>query len=326
MDKDLKYIENAALSVPSYNDDTMLNMRNQLIEASYKLPLRAHKILRLLLPKLREGQLEYRFPTSELFKALGYEEDIATYHTTLDDACKVLKDTGFELKSPKEKVHGGFVGTIVVREDEVLFALDPYLLKLYTLGNFTPIPLQMTFRWSNPYTFRIYEICKQYHNCDFVGNKQKWIRRVELSDLHWMLGVPQSYKDRFSNFNRNVLEPAKKDINGGSDLDIQIEIHKRKRTPIAVSFHVTYLPLEDDKKEAIEAYPEDHRKVVWLKKLDLHPSQIQKIWSLYAPENLDQLDEVWKMADIARGKGEVKNFPAFFFSLAVKKAPKPSKT
>lgn len=104
----------------------------------------------------------------------------------------------------------------------------PFLLHLTGKdGFYTGYSLQYVLPMSGQYSPRLYELLKSYQK-----NNKKWF--FPIDELKRLLGA-QNYKD-FYDFKRFVLEPAIKEVNKFTDIQVAYNTHKEGRKVTRVHF------------------------------------------------------------------------------------------
>jgi plasmid replication initiation protein len=105
--------------------------------------------------------------------------------------------------------------------------LKPYLLQLK--GQFTSYTLEQAIRMSSPHHVKIYQLVKQYEP---IGE-----RVIALDEIKEILGVAKDY-DRFFDFKRFVLEPAREYINAMTDIKFDYKPIREMRKIVKLRFMV----------------------------------------------------------------------------------------
>jgi plasmid replication initiation protein len=95
--------------------------------------------------------------------------------------------------------------------------------------HFTQLNLIEYLRLPSIYSQRIFEILMSWVNTD---NEKTYT----LDELHHMLNTPESFRKKFPDFRRKVLEKAHKDINGKTNLTYAWEPVKLGKAVVAIRF------------------------------------------------------------------------------------------
>lgn len=103
----------------------------------------------------------------------------------------------------------------------------PYLTNLS--GQFTKYDLKQVSAFTSVYAVRLYELLKQYFS---IGS-----REITVADLRNMFQLQGKYS-LFSDFRKNVLEPAVKQINQLTDLRVSYVTKRSKRQISSIHFKI----------------------------------------------------------------------------------------
>lgn len=221
---------------------------NAIIEARYKLnPIEQKIILFLISLNNRNDEIFklYRFRASDLIAFLDLEKNKNAYRE-LKSITKKLRRRDLIVKTETGELQLGWLASAEyfdksgVVELEISEKMKPYLLNLQ--GCFTPYELRYITQFKSSYSFRIYELAKQYEN-----TKAKK-RIFEITELRKILMLEAQYK-QFCDFEKRVLKPSKKEINEKSDINIDYDVVRQSRKPLEIVFLI-------EKKNAIKALPE----------------------------------------------------------------------
>lgn len=105
--------------------------------------------------------------------------------------------------------------------------LEPYFLHLKSF--FTTYYLDSVISFNNKYSFRIYELCKQYLP---IGS-----RKLSIQELRNYLKCEDKYI-QYSHFRDKVILPSMKDINDKSDMLVSYETTKKRKTTTHITFYM----------------------------------------------------------------------------------------
>lgn len=118
--------------------------------------------------------------------------------------------------------------------------LKPHFIEL--AKNFTSYNLLDYLVLSSIYSQRLFEILNSYEKtCPAI--------KIPLEQLHFMLDTPDSFKKRFPDFRRKVLEQAHKEVSQKTRLEYEWVAIKQGRTVTAVHFIFSKKALEAQQKE-----------------------------------------------------------------------------
>ena len=201
--------------------------KNPLVESKYKLnPLELKIILSVIGLIEREDSDFWTYQVSV--------SDLDSDYKHLKRSCRSLMTKVFEINTDTGWLMMNWFSSIEYKTKSGLIEcsfdpkLKPYLLQIK--DNFTSYTLESVLPMRSTYSIRIYELLKQYES---IGN-----RVFNLDDLQDILQVPKSYQV-WRDFNKRVLEPAKKEINQYSDLKIDYAPVKTSRKITSVNFKIS---------------------------------------------------------------------------------------
>lgn len=199
---------------------------NFLIEARYKLPVQAQKLILACLGKVdprHDIPREITMTASEFSDLMGI--DIKNAHRELYKAADklynsdiVIHENGEEIElrwiQEKAKKLKGEAAVRLVWSDRVL----RYISQIR--GNFTSYKLRNIAGLQSTYSIRIYELLMRFNS---TGE-----REIFLDDFKSILGISDKYPE-FKILNRAVIKPAIEELNSLSDLVINCTPIKHKR-------------------------------------------------------------------------------------------------
>lgn len=220
-----------------FNDKAIVTRGNQLIEANYKLTSLEQKLVIAIISTINPEDNDFKkikMKISELAEFLELtrtDKEVALKQATKDLLTRVLVLNDFEgdkllqthwVQSALYYEGAGYV------EFELDINLKPYLLKLKQA--FTSIRAKNLIKFKGVYSIRIYELCFQYLK---IGK-----REFEIEKLKSILGLEKKEYVKLSNFKNRIIEPALKEINLKSPLNIEVDYLKtgRKVTGIVFKF------------------------------------------------------------------------------------------
>lgn len=260
-------------------DDKALTVRqsNSLINASYRIAsVGEGRLIRALIAQIS--------PSDEDFKL--YRVSISDFSRLFDiklgAAYEQIKKAADELVSRKIRIEKGeswlimnwlssaeYVqgsGYVELRFEQ---KLKPYLLQLK--GYFTQYQLENIVTFKSSYAIRLYELLKteQFkakHNGQFT-------KKFEYSEIRALMGMNEHEYAFFKDFRVRVIDPAVREINASSNLEIvQVDYPKTGRKITHIVFHCeparqTRLDVDEPPPvlEAVEQpreIPEDVRDLV----------------------------------------------------------------
>ena len=212
---------------------------NEIIQkAKFDLSLMEQKTFCYAVSKIKpddkEGT-EYTFTINEYCDVCGINRNDGRTIENVKESLKRLRDKSFYLVEHD----GSFVligwlskvrvlpksGKIKIKFDE---DMQKYLMGLY--NNYTQYSLLCVLPMRSAYSIRLYELLKSY-----VGLKRKEMD-FDIDDLKNQIAAPY---ERFPDFRRYVLEPATREINRYTDIEISWEPIKKGRKVVAVKFRMS---------------------------------------------------------------------------------------
>lgn len=227
----------------------IVTQSNRFIYARYNMTANQLKLFFWIVAKLNSQKDSFfktsEIPIREIMQLWGRETNKEPDYVYVKEMCdEMIKAVFFEdyriYDEETRKLRGIFQGFPIFKKIryiegeafiryEINDALVNHLLQL--TSNFTSFKWKYIAPMKSQYGIRIYNmIC-----AEIKQNRNEW--RIHLRALQNILDVPKSYIKNFSDFNRFVLEPAKKDINETSDLVItDIEIIKDDKKIVELKF------------------------------------------------------------------------------------------
>lgn len=232
---------------------------NQLIQNNrFTLSLQEQRVILFLLSKIKPWDTdlqEYKFSVAEFAGVCGLDREIGgkTY-TEIKAIIKGLRDKSMwlELEDGTETVVSWIQKARIEKKHQAIKIqldpdLKPYLIDLQRC--YTEYELIYALNFSSKYAIRLYELSKSIH-----GKKVGAVEiKYNLADFRKKLGVLPDDYPMYSNLRQRVIEPAVREINESSDIEISVTPLKSGRKVVAVNLLVT-------NKEAIEML-ENHQKL-----------------------------------------------------------------
>lgn len=226
---------------------TLIKKANNLIESRYKFDIWETRFFLSVLSQIRREDDKfhvYRIRYKDVIK--NFELTSGDSYEYLRKAAKGLMRQQFYVTYDKEGVGRETAYQIIITADymkagegkapkrtesqeyidvQVHPEMKPFLLQLQK--NFTAYDLKNVVKLG-VYPIRVYELMKQYET---IG----W-RTLDIDELKRMFELTKEYK-RFNDFYRFVIEPAVRDINKHTDLDITaVQKIKESRRIVALKF------------------------------------------------------------------------------------------
>lgn len=229
---------------------------NKLIEASYSFTVLEQKLIRLLASMIKKDDddfKEYKFKAIDLSKILNISQK--NIYMELDKITDKLMVRYIKIKDDDDKkfkkrhlikiadFENGIL-TMKIDEDMKDFYLN---LKWYT-----KYQLKNIMQFKSTYSFRLYELLKQYEK---IG-----IRSITVDDFRCVLDIDDKQYPKYANLKQKVISVAVNEINSKTDLYIEYEEIKEIRKIAALKFYIKHnenvkseiaIDLEDLKEKSI---------------------------------------------------------------------------
>jgi len=207
---------------------------NGLIEARYTLSAPEAKIIALVASMVQKDDKDfctYTFQAADLLKMLGMGEK---NHARLRSTLKRLMRRVISIETLRSDLDVHFMSSAEYLPSgrvELSFdpKLKPYFLQLHN-GNYTKYLIEDVLRLSSGYSFRIYELCKQYLD---IGK-----RTIEVKHLREILELPKGIYPRFTNFDTRILQFSQKEINEKTNLIITYTKNRKDRRVHSITFFI----------------------------------------------------------------------------------------
>ena len=219
---------------------------NQLVQARINWTKLEHRVVAMLIAQLKKG--DEAFDVQKVYvrdiieKSGSSSEDL---FARAEEICqKLLNQTihvrmqtsdgrriyrGYNCMSMCEFVEGSGFIRAKFNDD-----MRPFLLQLKE--RFTMYRLQNFMSLSSQYSMRLYELLKMREGLRFL--------RVGVTELREMLACEHTY-ERFSDFKRRVIEPARKELRETCDTYFTYTVERDGRTPVRVNFAIKHHRFSD---------------------------------------------------------------------------------
>jgi len=207
---------------------------NWLIEASYKLTLQEQRFMLTCIGKINPKEpVPKRLTVTAAeyhanFPDMGRENAERELRRAIDrlwDRSVIVRDPNqteeFRWIQSRIRYHKGEARVSVAFSEDI----KKYLTQLS--NQFTKIALHNVHGLKSAYSIRIYELCQQFIK---TGD-----RIITVEDLRSYLQVGDAHP-QFKVFNRDVLQPAIRELNGKSNLEVSMDKVKRGRRIHALHF------------------------------------------------------------------------------------------
>lgn len=233
----MQYIETLPKKLDK-KDYSLLVKHNNLVQGKYYLEASEQKLLYKIFEEIqkkgyttREVVIKFNEFYNDYKSILGKnitKKDFKDLIENLQDKkAYIIKDDEY-IRTQWYKIYGKLdLSEVKLQLDEDVFEYVQSLNK-----NFTGLRLETLYAFKSFHSMRIYELLKQW-------SKTKTEILYSIDTLKELLGVEcnTGYKN-FANFNKYVLQKAKKEINEKSELTIEVEGKKEGRAVKGVCFKI----------------------------------------------------------------------------------------
>ena len=231
---------------------TIVRKSNDLIQnAMYSLTLSQQKLMLHIFAMIKPSDTElprYEMSIYEFLKLCGVDphngsmykqvkkniEDIANAKVQWIRLAGTQKITMFRWLSSATIDEG--TGKIVLTLDQ---SLKPHLIQLKEF--YTTMNITYTLPMKSQYSLKIYELCKSYQNL-YLSRKQKG------EPLVWNIDTLKKQVDcnaaNWAHVRRTVLDKAKSEINGHTDIFFDYEVYEKDRQRV-IAIAVTIEPVDE---------------------------------------------------------------------------------
>ena len=228
---------------------------NQVVEAGYELTTNEQRLILLGISKIPKEQdinpyFGYEITAQEI--ATAYNIHPKTAYRELREASNKLYERSIIIRNEQQTMKLRWASSIIadnpyptdVFPDEhwkrvVIFfnpQILPYLSNLK--ANFTQYLQSDISDVSGAYTIRFYELICQYRT---IGK-----REVSIQDLRFILNIGDKYP-LFYDFKKRVIEPAIKEINEKTPMQISYEQKKKGKTIVGIVLNFKEKPKKESK-------------------------------------------------------------------------------
>jgi len=208
---------------------------NKLIEASYTLTVMEQKVIRLLASIIKKDDddfKEYEFKTKDLIKILNTSD--SRFYRDIDNITDLLMQRIIKIKDINtgdfEKYH--WVDICKYKNGILKLKINKELKPFYlSLDWYTKYQIKNIMQFRSTYSFRLYELFKQYEN---IGH-----RVIAIDNLRNVLDIDKKQYPKYANLKQKVINVALKEINSNTDLLIEFEELKEIRKVTSIKFYIT---------------------------------------------------------------------------------------
>jgi len=223
--------------------DALIVKSNELIEARYNLSVREQRIILFLMSLIKKDDINFiRFciKIQDFAEFVGIDiKKNKNYYKEIQKITGVLRNKGFTLieideKGKKIVTQTGWLSTAKYFEGsgmvelEISSDLKMYLLQLKE--TFSSYRIKNVLQFKKVYSFRIYELLKQYQG---IGR-----RTFKIENLRDILKIEFDKYTRYNDFKKRVLLPAQKELLKYSDIYFEFKEIKRVRKVEELEFSI----------------------------------------------------------------------------------------
>ncbi|MBZ9626430.1 replication initiation protein [Clostridium sp. FP2] len=216
-------------------NDNWIYQSNKLIEASHSFSVLEQKLIRLLASMIKKDDVDlkkYQFKAIDLSEILGIHRK--NIYKELDKVTDKLMLRVIKVKNNQaekfKKYH--LIKNADFENGILTMKIDEEMKEFYLeLKQYTKYQLRNIMQFKSTYSFRIYELLKQYEK---IGN-----RIVTIYNLRSALDINTSQYPKYSNLKQKVIKIAINEINNNTDLHIECEELKESRKVTSIKFYIT---------------------------------------------------------------------------------------
>jgi plasmid replication initiation protein len=244
---------------PTQQDQLQIRQHNAITNARHELSATQLDIYFMLLSRLKpDNNNKYEIGAMEIENLTGRQWN----YQQLRDATAGLIGKVFEIQQEDGLLQVAFLSSAKYIKGQgriqltIAEELKPYLVQLK--NNFTSFQLHCVLSMSSKYAKWMYVLCSRWKDVGYLEQDLEDLRhRLNLKDPRGK--SPEVYK-QWGQFKDNVLEPAIKQINEHSDLQVSYTIEKKGKSVHRLKFTInrlaefqTIIPfeLDDTDREAV---------------------------------------------------------------------------
>jgi len=203
------------------NTNLVVSKDNQLIQASYTLPISAQRVILLCIAKLdsrKKIDIDYEFTLSVDDLALETGVSRENSYRDLRKAVNCLYDSSImiDVNDPDSKLRWIFEKRFSKTKREVVLSFSPKIIPYISelKSRFTTYKLRDVANFTCSYSVRIFELIMQW--------KDKNEIKIEIGRLRDILQLNDKYP-RIIDLKRHVITPSLNDINTHSKIRVSVE-------------------------------------------------------------------------------------------------------
>ncbi|EPY6472923.1 replication initiation protein [Clostridium sporogenes] len=283
---------------------------NKLIEASYTLTVIEQKLIRLLASMIRKDDTdfkEYKFSTKDLIKILNTSD--SRFYRDIDNITDLLMQRIIKIKDIStgefEKYH--WVDVAKYKKGVLILKINKDLKPFYlSLDWYTKYQFKNIMQFKSTYSFRMYELLKQYEKIGY--------RIITIDEIRSILDIKKDKYPKYANLKQKVIKVSINEINTNTDLFIDYEELKTARRVTSIKFYIKIKEESKVKKEIAVSLEDKDLNYIDKVKSIIH----EEITSLQAKQIYDaaggNIDLIKEKYNIAKESNNIKSIVAFIVS------------
>jgi len=208
---------------------------NKLIEASHSFSLLEQKLIRILASMIKKDDVdfkEYQFKAIDLSKILCIQQK--NIYREIDKVTDKLMARVIKRKNDTDEKFQKYhlIKKVEFENGTLTMKIDEEVREFYLeLKQYTKYQLKNILKFNNSYSFRVYELLKQY---EIIGS-----RLITIDDLKSILDIDKNQYQKYANLKQKVINVTVNEININTDLHIEFEELKYRRKVTSIKFHIT---------------------------------------------------------------------------------------
>ena len=261
---------------------------NKLIEASYTLTVMEQKLVRLLASFIKKDDddfKEYIFETKDLIEVLNTSS--SRFYRDIDNLTDMLMARIIKVKDNSNKDFNKYHFVEVAKYNKGILKLkiNPEM-KVFYLGLdwYSKYQLRNIMQFKSTYSFRIYELLKQYEK---IGT-----RTLTINDLRNILDIGKDQYTKYANLKQKVLNVAKREINQKTDIRFEFEEIKTGRKVTSIRFYIHSV-------KKFEESPASEEISITSTEKEKRESDLKEIVEMMAEKHIEPLEalKIYKSSD-----------------------------
>ena len=215
----------------------------ELMEVKESIPLKLadrRAINTLILSawdSIAEPDKEHRISKAELRGPADTASNTSKLDSTLSrlQACQLKLTIQRDGKPYKQSI--SLLRSYAMPQDgsgDILYQFESEMVQMFQSStHWGKLERDVTLHFRSRYSLSLYELLMKRINL-----KWKWKEQFDVGELRSLLGVPEGKLKAYKTFKQKVLEPARQEVNGLSNIDFQYEEMKtgRKVTSIEIAW------------------------------------------------------------------------------------------